>query len=1058
MKVLICILLILPIAYIDNSRTELFNTINNNIKEEIHSPVSNFTKNSIAQLFNLSNDYIACRNCFQKKCDNQTAETCEKCIPGFFGDFCNTSCPDRCAKNLGCNFRSGLCTACILGYRGPRCQEECPDGFYGEECRRKCSVGCRHDKCRSENGFCAQGCRNGYLGIRCDVKCPRGKFGRDCLAKCSSTCLGKTVCNFDTGACPHGCEVGFFGRRCTKICPSGKYGKGCNFDCSQSCNDQTCDAFTGQCFSCIPGFEGLLCELNSSNIILTSNFNESLSELHDIEEALNSPKLLFASILGLVCLGVMTWGLIGMVTYYKHKIIADQARKRGRPIPKTFSKMPTWKGKFANAYSGQQMYENIKTNRFPKRRRRQCVKRKRKAEDYQEESENTLDVWPSLSNENEIGEALKFAKPSKLSKSSPKYLEQSSVIDYNKGQGDTQSEDDPLQDIKLTTDGYESESKRHSSYQNASTGIISYDAFSTDEPSFFMLRAGHSGTDATRIVPPEGATNGFATLVQRADVQLEAGPGAAFDSLTKGSQRSSEPRVSTEKSEAVEESTFETNTDKSSVTTTSSSSTTTAATTSTTVTTHVLLTSAESASPTSSASSSPTSETTTAASTKATTTATTTESDDDTTNLEKSSSDTSTTHVNITDAYSSSSRSKVWIRRGRRQRRKQNQYKHRNADQKQIPIDEITPRYGEMYSYSLPFQGKIKQYATNQRSLPSNLSNASLKWPLATVPVKTKSGGRELLQQPLQSLDKRTATIPKTLNYDPSPLSPRLPQRSSLKSAIHSGALTSTYTNSSVRFSDVETRYEDTIPYYTSRSAISGQEQHVPLLERATATLKRFFAFQKRELDIASTEAQMIPLQDMSREDSTIAMGSPLASQFMLSRLELWNEKQPVVEQRKVWPYTQTPAMKYSQQNTKPPRFLNRPPVIKHPKRNIGPSQLPKAPLDNPRNKFSRFTEESSSTLATSAFSSSAGISRTGSNFSSSDQDASSSKPTSQTSSTRPSSSSRSRSITKSIDLSSTHQRTSTKTLTKSIRPISTTKKGHYSSSKTLTPQTSTYS
>jgi hypothetical protein len=123
-----------------------------------------------------------CPGCYQGDCDRNTGEcTQHKCLPNYYGHFCNTTCVEKC---LTCDEKSGSCIQCDANLAGSKCDKVC-----GE---------CLNNKCI--NGTCTDGCMNGY-------------FGELCSEKCNSTCKSH-ICNFKSGICTNGCQPGWEGVFC----------------------------------------------------------------------------------------------------------------------------------------------------------------------------------------------------------------------------------------------------------------------------------------------------------------------------------------------------------------------------------------------------------------------------------------------------------------------------------------------------------------------------------------------------------------------------------------------------------------------------------------------------------------------------------------------------------------------------------------------------------------------------------------------------------------------------------------------------------------------------
>ncbi|XP_046376932.2 multiple epidermal growth factor-like domains protein 10 isoform X2 [Haliotis rufescens] len=163
-------------------------------------------------------------NCYQHP--NNLGECDEGCLGGFFGDYCNKTCPQHCAGRRG--DKHAACSQDI-----GQCLSGCVRGWYGNNCSKRCSKHCSTGVCNMLNGDCIDGCKGGF-------------FGLDCKYKCNARCQGG-VCNGD-GTCD--CKAGFAGRYC-------------DFTCSTDCSGSECSVGEGApvCSKgCVPGFTGRYCQ------------------------------------------------------------------------------------------------------------------------------------------------------------------------------------------------------------------------------------------------------------------------------------------------------------------------------------------------------------------------------------------------------------------------------------------------------------------------------------------------------------------------------------------------------------------------------------------------------------------------------------------------------------------------------------------------------------------------------------------------------------------------------------------------------------------------------
>ncbi|BFZ15389.1 hypothetical protein BsWGS_18428 [Bradybaena similaris] len=116
---------------------------------------------------------------------------------------------------------------------------------YGLGCEKTCKC-MPNIKCSSITGHCPS---NDH------VACPAGTFGQLCRSPCAENCQ-YNVCDATSGHC-HQCIPGYTGDFCDKACPAGRFGPACSLHCSGNCKG-TCNHTTGVC-SCQGTFTGSLC-------------------------------------------------------------------------------------------------------------------------------------------------------------------------------------------------------------------------------------------------------------------------------------------------------------------------------------------------------------------------------------------------------------------------------------------------------------------------------------------------------------------------------------------------------------------------------------------------------------------------------------------------------------------------------------------------------------------------------------------------------------------------------------------------------------------------------
>uniref|UniRef100_A0A8C7E8E0 Scavenger receptor class F member 1 n=1 Tax=Nothoprocta perdicaria TaxID=30464 RepID=A0A8C7E8E0_NOTPE len=241
------------------------------------------------------------RECTEALCEG--AESCGKdevcvrpglclCKPGFFGADCSSRCPEqywgpdckrRCPCHPGgtCEAASGRCT-CLPGRWGARCEStcacgahgrcealsgacRCEAGWWGPACDRQCQCNPGGSRCDPHSGHCR--CLPGWWGRRCSFKCScnaspcaqetgkcecrAGWWGPACQRRCD--CL-HGACSPLSGHCS--CSPGYQGRSCREPCPPGKYGPQCVHSCPRCRDGGACDAESGTCAACEPGWAG----------------------------------------------------------------------------------------------------------------------------------------------------------------------------------------------------------------------------------------------------------------------------------------------------------------------------------------------------------------------------------------------------------------------------------------------------------------------------------------------------------------------------------------------------------------------------------------------------------------------------------------------------------------------------------------------------------------------------------------------------------------------------------------------------------------------------------
>ncbi|KAL3869700.1 hypothetical protein ACJMK2_042352 [Sinanodonta woodiana] len=219
------------------------------------------TKEETSSHCNCSNAQLeeTCKEVCRFNCRNiqgldQTNGCKGGCITGWYGQYCNMSCPGMC---LGCDVVSGHCITCTSHVTGPYCNETCPAGLHGARCDKPCPTHC--NRCLNQS-YCNE-CKTGRYGKLCEKLCHS-----DCLTcvdepqKCTSCNPGKFL---DTGNvclnCKDNCLICTGINSCEK-CKFEKYGLKCELKCPPNCVSCT---NSDQCHKCVPNRYGHRCECNS---------------------------------------------------------------------------------------------------------------------------------------------------------------------------------------------------------------------------------------------------------------------------------------------------------------------------------------------------------------------------------------------------------------------------------------------------------------------------------------------------------------------------------------------------------------------------------------------------------------------------------------------------------------------------------------------------------------------------------------------------------------------------------------------------------------------------
>ncbi|XP_062571458.1 multiple epidermal growth factor-like domains protein 11 isoform X2 [Saccostrea cucullata] len=101
----------------------------------------------------------------------------------------------------------------------------------------------------------------------CDVViegCESGRYGDNCRLNCPIKCPDH-MCDIESGDCLT-CLAGWQGPKCQEGCKNRTYGPRCMYRCGHCFNDAPCDVETGSCGSeCDPGYRGDLCKQACEN-------------------------------------------------------------------------------------------------------------------------------------------------------------------------------------------------------------------------------------------------------------------------------------------------------------------------------------------------------------------------------------------------------------------------------------------------------------------------------------------------------------------------------------------------------------------------------------------------------------------------------------------------------------------------------------------------------------------------------------------------------------------------------------------------------------------------
>ncbi|GFN87569.1 receptor-type tyrosine-protein phosphatase kappa-like, partial [Plakobranchus ocellatus] len=89
------------------------------------------------------------------------------CPEKTFGQDCKENCSSACRDGL-CHHEIGVCDRCPPGYIGDFCDQVCSVYMFGDGCRQNCSIHCLDQLCNHQSGIC-DNCTMGRRGAFCEV-------------------------------------------------------------------------------------------------------------------------------------------------------------------------------------------------------------------------------------------------------------------------------------------------------------------------------------------------------------------------------------------------------------------------------------------------------------------------------------------------------------------------------------------------------------------------------------------------------------------------------------------------------------------------------------------------------------------------------------------------------------------------------------------------------------------------------------------------------------------------------------------------------------------------